>query len=138
MPEGAATSVQPTTTATSGAGIVDSYSSLITSITSDSESAGEKCVDVALSAAGVVTDTIGFAIDPLGAVLSAGVGWLLEHVSFLREPLDALLGNPDEINANIDQLKSSAAEMRTLAQEHREDLESLGEWTGEGADTYRE
>ena len=39
----------------------------------------------------MVTDTIGFAIDPLGSVLTAGVGWLLEHISFLREPLDALL-----------------------------------------------
>ncbi|HEV8554865.1 MAG TPA: WXG100 family type VII secretion target [Actinophytocola sp.] len=136
MPDGAATSVSPTTTATSGAGIVDSYSSLITSITSDSESEGEKCVDVALSAAGVVTDTIGFAIDPLGAVLSAGVGWLLEHVSFLREPLDALLGNPDEINANVDALKQAAAEMRTIAEEHRQDLSSVADWTGDTANAY--
>jgi hypothetical protein len=74
---------------------------------------------------------------PLGTLLTAGVGWLLEHVSFLREPLDALLGNPDEINANIDQLKSSAAEMRTIAQEHRQDLTAVAEWNGEGADAYR-
>src|SRR5262245_24299044 len=108
MPDGAATSVSPTTTATTGAGIVDSYAGLVSAITSDAESEGEKVCDVALSAVGVVTDTIGFAIDPLGSVLTAGVGWLLEHISFLREPLDALLGNPDEINANIDQLKSAA------------------------------
>src|SRR6266545_6252666 len=138
MPDGAATSVQPTTTATSGAGIVDSYASLVSSITSDSESEGEKCVDVALSAVGVVTDTIGFAIDPLGSVRSAGVGWLLEHVSFLREPLDALLGNPDEINANIDQLKQAALEMHTIAQEHGQDIGTVGDWSGETADAYRD
>jgi uncharacterized protein YukE len=137
MPDGAATSVQPTTTATTGAGIVDSYSSLVTSITSDAESEGEKVCDVALSAAGVVTDTIGFAIDPLGSVLSAGVGWLLEHISFLREPLDALLGNPDEINANIDQLKQAALEMHMIAQEHQQDISGIDDWTGEAADTYR-
>lgn len=67
-----------------------------------------------------------------------GVGWLLEHISFLREPLDALLGNPDEINANVDQLKSAAAEMHTLAQEHRDDLRSVAEWTGQAADAYRD
>jgi uncharacterized protein YukE len=138
MPDGAAGSVSPTTTATTGAGIVDSYSSLVTSITSDAESEGEKVCDVTLSAVGVVTDTIGFAIDPLGSVLTAGVGWLLEHVSFLREPLDALLGNPDEINANLDQLKQAALEMHTIAEEHRQDLATVDGWTGDAADAYRD
>ena len=133
MPDDAASS---TTTATTSAGIVDSYAGLVSSITSDAESEGERCVDVALSATGAVIDTIGFAIDPLGAVLTAGVGWLLEHISFLREPLDALLGNPDEINANIDALKTAAAEMRTIAEEHRQDLNTVADWTGDAADAY--
>jgi uncharacterized protein YukE len=124
------------TTATSGAGIVDSYAGLVDSITSDSESEGEKVVDVALSATGVVIDTIGMAVDPFGYIVSAGVGWLLEHVSFLREPLDALLGNPDEINANVDALKQAAAEMKTIAEEHKQDLTTVAEWGGETADKY--
>jgi len=124
------------TTATSGAGIVDSYAGLVDSITSDSESEGEKVVDVALSASGVVIDTIGMAVDPFGYIVGAGVGWLLEHVSFLREPLDALLGNPDEINANVDALKSAAAEMKTIAEEHRQDLTTVAEWQGDAADKY--
>jgi uncharacterized protein YukE len=124
------------TTATSGAGIVDTYAGLVSAITSDSESEGEKVVDIALSATGVVIDTIGAAVDPFGYIVSAGVGWLLEHVSFLREPLDALLGNPDEINANIDQLKSAAAEMKTIAAEHRQDLSTVAEWQGKSGDAY--
>lgn len=124
------------TTATSGAGIVDSYAGLVGSITNDSESEGEKVVDVALSATGVVVDTIGAAVDPFGAIVSAGVGWLLEHVDFLREPLDALLGNPDEINANVDALKNAAAEMRTIAEEHRQDLGTIADWTGAASDAY--
>jgi uncharacterized protein YukE len=125
------------TTATSGAGFIDGYSGLVDSITSDSESEGEKVVDVALSAAGTVIDTIGVAVDPFGAIVSAGVGWLLEHVSFLREPLDALLGNPDEINANVDALKSAAAEMKTISEEHRQDLSTVAGWQGEAADKYQ-
>lgn len=117
---------------------MDSYASLVTSITSDSESEGEQVCDIALSAAGVVTDTVGFVIDPLGSVLTAGVGWLLEHVSFLREPLDALLGNPDEINANLDQLKQAALEMHTIAEEHRQDIGGVNDWSGEAADAYRD
>jgi uncharacterized protein YukE len=124
------------TTATSGAGIVDTYSGLVDSITSDAESEGEQIVDVALSATGAVIDTIGMAVDPFGAIVGAGVGWLLEHVSFLREPLDALLGNPDEINANVDALKTAAAEMRTIAQEHRQDLATIADWQGDAADAY--
>jgi len=124
------------TTATSGAGIFDSYAGLVDSITSESESEGEQVVDVALSATGVVVDTIGMAIDPFGYIVGAGVGWLLEHVSFLREPLDALLGNPDEINANVDALKSAAAEMKTIAEEHRQDLTTVAEWQGDSADKY--
>jgi uncharacterized protein YukE len=124
------------TTATSGAGIVDSYAGLVDSITSDAESEGEQVVDVALSATGVVVDTIGMAVDPFGYIVSAGVGWLLEHVSFLREPLDALLGNPDEINANVDALKSAAAEMKTIAGEHRQDLSTVAGWQGDAGDKY--
>jgi uncharacterized protein YukE len=125
------------TTATSGAGIVDSYAGLVDSITSDSESEGMQTLDVSINAAGAVVDTVAALADPLGAVLNAGVGWLLQHISFLREPLDALLGNPDEINANVDQLKSAAAEMRTLADEHRQDLTAVAEWAGDSADAYR-
>lgn len=124
------------TTATSGAGIVDTYAGLVESITSDSESEGEKVVDIALSATGAVIDTIGMAVDPFGYIVSAGVGWLLEHVSFLREPLDALLGNPDEINANVDALKAAAAEMKTIASEHRQDLSTVAEWQGQAGDLY--
>ena len=121
---------------TEGTGIIDTYAGLVGAITNDSESEGEKVVDIALSATGAVVDTIGMAIDPFGYIVSAGVGWLLEHVSFLREPLDALLGNPDEINANVDALKSAAAEMKTIAAEHRQDLSTVAEWQGKAGDAY--
>jgi uncharacterized protein YukE len=125
------------TTATSGAGFVDSYAGLVDSVKNDSESEGMKALDVSINAAGAVVDTVATLADPLGAVLNAGVGWLLQHISFLREPLDALLGNPDEINANVDQLKTAAAEMHQLADEHRQDVGTVGEWSGDTADAYR-
>jgi len=62
----------------------------------------------------------------------------MEHISFIREPLDALLGNPDEINANTHQLKSAALEMKTIAQEHREDVEAMGaSWSGASNEAFR-
>jgi hypothetical protein len=34
-------------------------------------------------------------VDPLGLLDAAGLGWLVEHVDFLREPLDWLAGHGD-------------------------------------------
>jgi hypothetical protein len=65
------------TTATLGAGFVDSYAGLVGSITSDSESEGMQALDVSINATGAVVDTVATLADPLGAVLNAGVGWLL-------------------------------------------------------------
>jgi hypothetical protein len=46
------------TTATSGAGIVDSYAGLVDSVTTDSESEGMQVLDVSINAAGAVVDTV--------------------------------------------------------------------------------
>jgi uncharacterized protein YukE len=124
------------TTSTTGAGIFDSYHSLVTSIQNDSESEGEKVLDVAISAAGAVADTVAFAMDPLAGLLSAGVGWLFEHVSFLREPMDALLGNPDQIQANVDRLKTYAANVKELADAHSQDMSAFQDWSGQAADNF--
>lgn len=36
-------------------------------------------------------------VDPLGLLTTAGLGWLVEHVDFLREPLDWLAGHGDRL-----------------------------------------
>ncbi|MBM7809792.1 WXG100 family type VII secretion target [Saccharothrix algeriensis] len=128
---------ESTTTWSTGAGVFDSVNGLVTSLTAESEGEGVDVIDVALGGAGVVVDLVGVAVNPLGALASAGVGWLLEHVSFIREPLDALLGNPDEINANVDQLKQAALEMKVIAEEHRRDLDSVSGWEGRSGDAFR-
>ncbi|WP_158849989.1 hypothetical protein [Saccharothrix deserti] len=38
---------------------------------------------------------LGADADPLGLLTAAGLGWLVEHVDFLREPLDWLAGHGD-------------------------------------------
>ncbi|RJQ69477.1 WXG100 family type VII secretion target [Pseudonocardiaceae bacterium YIM PH 21723] len=124
-------------TATTGAGVLDSYAGLIDSISRGAEGEGPDIVDVAVNGIGAVADTIDTAIDPLAALLNAGIGWLLEHIEWIREPLDKLLGNPDEINANTTQLKQAAAQIKQMAEQHRADLGSVADWQGEAADAYR-
>ncbi|MCR3752698.1 hypothetical protein [Lentzea californiensis] len=126
-----------TTTWSTGAGVVDSVAGFVDSLTSESEGEGPDVIDVALGGAGVVVDVVAMMANPLGMLASAGVGWLLEHVDFLREPLDALLGNPDEINANTDQLKQAALQMKVVAQEHREDMRSVADWEGASGDAFK-
>jgi len=44
-------------------------------------------------------DAVGVAMDPLGSLAGAGIGWLIEHIGFLKKPLDYLAGDPEEITA---------------------------------------
>jgi hypothetical protein len=91
-------------------------------------------------------------MDPLQAVFAAGVGWLMEHVSFLREPLDKLMGDPhaieghaqswytieqriyDAVDFFVDQVNrttvtwaaASAAAYRRRARDHAQSVQALG------------
>jgi hypothetical protein len=102
---------------------------------------------------------LGAIMDPLQAIFAAGVGWLMEHVSFLREPLDKLAGDPkaieghaqtwyniekriyeatdffvDQVNQSTAHWTSRAAEAyRRLARSHAESVQSLGAITIFGA-----
>ncbi len=121
-----------------GAGVVESVAGFVDTLTGESEGEGVDVIDAAIGGAGMVVDVVGSAANPLAAVFSAGVGWLMEHISFIREPLDALLGNPDEINANTHQLKSAALEMKMIADEHRQDVAAMGaSWSGESSEAFR-
>ena len=80
----------------SGAGFLDSYTFLIKSCTDiQTADAADKAALGAAIGLGVVAsavDTVKFVLNPLGSLISAGLGWLIKHVSFLREPLDMLMG----------------------------------------------
>lgn len=77
----------PSTERAAGAGFFDSADSAAQAI--DRGDWAEGLLNV--GAGGL--DMLGLAADPLAGLLSAGAGWVIEHVSFLREPFDALLGS---------------------------------------------
>ncbi|MGK3209347.1 WXG100 family type VII secretion target, partial [Amycolatopsis sp. MEPSY49] len=94
---------------------------------------------VALGAVGTALDALSMAMDPFGAILAAGVGWLIEHVGPLKEALNALTGNADEIAAQSETWKNVATELGSIG----EDLTGMvkadtASWTGTAADTYRQ
>jgi hypothetical protein len=81
---------------------------------------------------------LGAVMDPLQAVFAAGVGWLMEHVSFLREPLDRLLGNPKEIQGHAATWRNIQARIFESVTFFADQVNShTAEWETTVADAYR-
>ncbi|MFJ9785838.1 hypothetical protein ACIRSS_40125 [Amycolatopsis sp. NPDC101161] len=78
---------------TSGAGIFNDAASTLTDARNGDW--GNLAMDVGTDA----LDLLGAAMDPLGTLAGAGVGWLIEHISFLKDGLDKLAGKPEAVTA---------------------------------------
>lgn len=76
-----------TSTAFGGAGLLDSLHSLNSSLQSGD------WVGSALSGAGVALDTLATAMDPIGSLIAAGLGWIMEHLEPLKGWLNDLTGD---------------------------------------------
>ncbi|KDN22083.1 RHS repeat-associated core domain-containing protein [Amycolatopsis rifamycinica] len=121
------------TTAYSGVSLLESAADLKSAIESGD------WASVAMGAVGTALDALSMAMDPFGAILAAGVGWLMEHVGPLKEALNGLTGNPDEITAQSETWKNIATELGSVG----EDLTAMvkadtASWTGLGGDSYRQ
>lgn len=80
---------------------------------------------------------LGAVKDPFQTTVSAGVGYLIEHIDFLREPLDVLAGDPGQIEAHAKSWQNVATTLEKTAQQRSADLSALSSWQGEAADAYR-
>jgi uncharacterized protein YukE len=86
----------------------------------------------------VAMDVIGLGGDPLGAISSAGFGFLLQHVSFLREPFDALLGDPNAISGSSSGWARACTDLANTAEQYRNATsQQTTNWTGSAGDAYR-
>lgn len=115
-----------------GAGALSSVTDLNDAVASDHADPFE----LVFSGAAAALDLLDAAMHPLDALLQAGVGWLIEHVSFLHEALDALAGDPTQITAQARTWHNVAAELRSVAAEHRRNA-ALPGWEGDAAQAYR-
>ncbi|WP_018217653.1 hypothetical protein [Salinispora vitiensis] len=81
---------------------------------------------------------LGAVMDPLQSIFSAGVGWLMEHVSFLREPLDALMGDPKAIDSHAASWRNIQAHIYQATDEFAHEVnKSTAAWAAASADAYR-
>ncbi|MFJ1767457.1 RHS repeat-associated core domain-containing protein [Amycolatopsis sp. NPDC088138] len=94
---------------------------------------------VAMGAVGTALDALSMAMDPFGAILAAGVAWLMEHVGPLKQALDGLTGNADEIAAQSETWKNIAGELQGVGTDLGDMVKAdLQSWTGPAADAYRQ
>jgi hypothetical protein len=96
-----------------------------------------------LGAVGNLTATglaaLGAIMDPLQAVFAAGVGWLMEHVSFLREPLDKLAGDPKAIEGHAQTWYNIERRIYEATEFFVDEVNrSTAEWTSQAAAAYRQ
>lgn len=115
-----------------GAGVFSSWADLDKSLSREQVDPFE--VTFAAAAAGL--DTLDAVDDPLGALISAGIGWLIEHLWFLHEPLDALAGDPTQITAQAKTWNNVAEELRRVAAEHRAGAMTIPGWEGDAREAY--
>lgn len=117
---------------TAGAGFFDSAFSLKKAV-DDGDS-----LSIGLASAGMAIEVLGMVVDPIGSLLTAGIGWLIEHIVIFRWPLDFLLGDPKGIEAAKTAIYKEGAEVREWAKDHAAATTKFMEkWDGEAADTFR-
>jgi hypothetical protein len=118
---------------TSGVGFLGDGKALIDDLNSDSTGAADIAVDSVME----TLDILGLVLDPLGGVFSAGVGWLINHIGFLKEPIDAMLGDPDEIAAVAKTWANISAALFEATGDLSREFSSIDSWRGDAADHYR-
>ncbi|MFD5827349.1 hypothetical protein [Lentzea sp. NPDC060358] len=83
-------------------------------------------------------DVLGFVANPLGTLVGAGIGWLIEHVSFLKEPLDMLAGDPGAINVVAATWGEVAKACAKVGNDYAQAATGqTATWTGKSGDGYR-
>ena len=68
-----------------------------------------------LATAATAADTAAAVMDPLGEALSAGIGWIIEHLSPLKDWLNELAGDSDAVAAAASTWTNIGAKLSSCA-----------------------
>ncbi|MEU8243568.1 hypothetical protein AB0C07_35395 [Actinoplanes missouriensis] len=124
--------VTGSTTGITGLGLVEDAHQIVTGIQNGS------WIDASLGGVGASLEALSLVLDPIGGLVSWGVGWLMEHVSVLKEALDNLAGNADEVAAHATTWQNVAAYTQAARADYAARLSAdVSTWAGEAGDAYR-
>ncbi|RSM47334.1 hypothetical protein DMA12_08900 [Amycolatopsis balhimycina DSM 5908] len=126
---------------TTGAGVFDSWKLVGDSIGKvQTEHGGDLAavsVELGINLISATLDTVAFVMDPLSKLIAAGLGWLIEHVSFLKWPLDQVAGNPAEVTKIANELHKIGEGLRNTGTDLDNTLKStITQWQGKGHDSF--
>ncbi len=118
---------------TSGSGLFNDAAATLTDFRNGDW--GNAALDIGTDA----LDLLGAAMDPLGTLASAGVGWLIEHISFLKDGLDKLAGKPEAVTAKAVTWANISKQLTETAEHYEGSAKKLGDsFSGCGsADAYQ-
>ncbi|MDP9791630.1 hypothetical protein J2S43_000142 [Catenuloplanes nepalensis] len=117
-----------------GAGLLDSGYGAWTDLY---ENRDFSAMSVGVNGISVGLDVLSIALNPLGELVKAGVGWVMEHVAFIREPLELLTGDHRAIQAVSDTWGNISERLLQTADRYEAAMAGIGTWTGEAAQGYR-
>ncbi len=121
-----------TATATSGTVLVDDITTLAQAIE------GGNWVEAGLAGFGTVMDGLSAAIDPLGALIAMGVGWVLDHIDPLKSWLNDLTGDAGAVHGFSATWANISQEFTTQSGAYRADVAAdLAGMDGAGVAAYR-
>jgi uncharacterized protein YukE len=129
------TQTQPQTTG----GNTNQVQNLFTNIksTADSMEKGD-VLGSAMGITNVAMNVLDIAGDPLGAISSAGLGWVLGAVSFLKEPFEILKGNSGAVSGSAQSWGSASSNLSSVAGQYRSaSTTQTSMWTGAAGNGYR-
>lgn len=114
-----------------GTFLLDDVASLTTAIKNGDWVSG------GLSAFSAAVDTAAAVSDPLGQLISAGLGWLMEHLEPLKGWLDDLTGDADQVKAFAGTWANIAKQLETSAGQLDGYLKDVDDLDGEAIAAYR-
>ncbi|GAB3734962.1 hypothetical protein GCM10027598_60760 [Amycolatopsis oliviviridis] len=126
---------------TTGAGVFDSWHMVADSIgkvqTAHGGDLAAVGVELGVNIVSAALDTVAFVMDPFAKLVAAGLGWLIEHISFLKWPLDQVAGNPAEVTKLANELHKIGESLRNTGTGLDETLKAtITQWEGEGHDSF--
>lgn len=120
-----------TATPFSGAGLLDSGTQLASAIESGN------WVEGGLAAFSTVADAVATAIDPLGSLIAAGLGWLIDHFEPIKGWFNDLTGDAGAV-AGFSQTWTNVQNQLNISADYLDRVVSdLDDMAGEAIEAYR-